>query len=290
MARSIDEIKEEMQRQFMANDALMERYDIEPDEPFDAHFSRLSIERLLIYIVAAAIWAHERIFDAHQAEVQELIARQKPHTLRWYVEKAKAFRYGQALVPGTDGYDDTGLTPAEIEAMQVVKAASASVDGHTMLLKVAGNDRNYLAPLPQQQYDALVAYMGEVKDAGLRIEVVSLPGDVVELRFTILYDPQVLDAQGNSIETGEAVVLSAIKRCVEDIPFDSVLSRMALVDAVQAVSGVRVAELHTCRTRSSTGSWTLCSVLAIPYSGYFEYNPNRIDITYTPYHEYLNSN
>lgn len=50
-------------------------------EDFNKRFSRVSIESLLLYIVAAGIWTLEQLFDTHTAEVTDYIATMKPHTL-----------------------------------------------------------------------------------------------------------------------------------------------------------------------------------------------------------------
>lgn len=286
MARTIDLIKDEMATEFMANVNIQRLYGLQPNERFDDKFSRLSIEAVLMWIVAAAIWAHECIFDRHKAEVQELLDAQKIHTLRWYVEKAKAFRFGQSLIDGTDRYDDTGLSPADIADTQVVAAASASMHDGELQLKVAQRIGDKLEPLTAEQKTALWAYLKEVKDAGLRMSVITQPGDLLRLKAVVLYDPMLLDADDMSIETGKKAVLMAIKQHVEQLPFDSTFSRMALVDAMQVVPGVRVAEITDCAVANASMQWKNVAVQCIPQAGYFEFVEDNINITYTPYADY----
>jgi hypothetical protein len=99
MARTINEIKEEMLNAYKANTTVRAKYDVaEGDELV---LSKASLENIIFYIVAVSIWALEVLFDRHKEEVQAYIDDMKPHSLRWYVNKAKAYRHGYTLVDGT---------------------------------------------------------------------------------------------------------------------------------------------------------------------------------------------
>src|SRR5574344_959425 len=106
MARTIDTIKNEITEAWMNSEALASAYGYTIGDSFLLTFSKVSVENIICYIMAAAIWTHEKLFDAHRAEVDESITQMKPHSLRWYVNKVKAFRAGQNLIDGTDGYDN----------------------------------------------------------------------------------------------------------------------------------------------------------------------------------------
>lgn len=79
MARTIDTIKAELAANWMNNPHLQEAYGFSTGEDFNKRFSRVSIESLLLYIVAASIWTLEKLFDTHTAEVTDYIATMKPH-------------------------------------------------------------------------------------------------------------------------------------------------------------------------------------------------------------------
>jgi hypothetical protein len=51
--------------------------------------STSAIYRLWLMIVAITVHAHEKLFDAHKAEVTSLIEAQRVHTKKWYITTAK---------------------------------------------------------------------------------------------------------------------------------------------------------------------------------------------------------
>jgi hypothetical protein len=87
--RTISDIKKELTDAFMADAQLQAAYGFAPGTAFDKQFSRISLESLLLYIVAFAQWTLEKLFDTHTQEVTDYIATMKPHTLRWYRRKRK---------------------------------------------------------------------------------------------------------------------------------------------------------------------------------------------------------
>ena len=95
---------------FITNDTIKALYGLDPKKSFEDQFSKVSLESILFYVVATAVWTLEKLFDRHRQECTELINELKPHSIRWYANKAKAFQFGKSLVPDTDQYDNTGLT------------------------------------------------------------------------------------------------------------------------------------------------------------------------------------
>src|SRR4051812_35940365 len=104
MARSIQIIFDDMKAQGIAlattanNQAVIDMFN---------NTSRVAIWKILFYAVAFCIHALEVIYDLFKIEIDDRIALLKPHSARWYAEKAKDFQYGYALVPDTDGYDNS---------------------------------------------------------------------------------------------------------------------------------------------------------------------------------------
>lgn len=284
MARTIQQIKTELTTAFMADNTLAEKYGFTQGADFDSTFSKVSIENLLLYIVAAAIWTHERLFDTHKTEVEDIIARLKPHTLRWYVDKVKQFRYGQTLIDGTDQYDDTNLTDDQIEAMKIVHFAAASeAEGNaTVYIKVATDNNGAKQPLTDDQLNALKAYIAEVKDAGVRVMLINEPADLLNLDITVFYDPLTLDAQGTSLLNRNKPAETAINDYIENLPFNSEFSLTALTNAVMQAHGVKLAQVNRAEHKTDTATgFTNISDRTTPHSGY--YRINQLSTTYKPY-------
>ncbi|MBE6331691.1 MAG: hypothetical protein E7070_05245 [Bacteroidales bacterium] len=279
MSRTISDIQTELQDEFMHNATLQRLYGFTADDSFTAKFNTVSIESLLLYIVASAIYTLEVVFDQHTAEVEAIVAEQKAHTARWYVNKAKAFLYGQPLIDGTDGYDTTSLTADEIAAAQIVTFAAVTEDSATLHLKVA---KSGPAPLTDDELAAFTAYMAEVKDAGVRLNIVSQAGDYLKLRLEIIYDPMLLSADGLSTANGAAVVRNAIKAYIEGLPYNGELRINAMVDAIQAVSGVVMVHPVSAQYSETGSTWQSVGNRCTPASGYFDFSLADIEITYSP--------
>ena len=283
MARTITQIKSELTTAFMADTTLAASYGFTPGADFDRTFSKVSIENILLYIVAAAIWTLEKLFDTHTAEIYDYIATMKPHSLRWYVEKAKAFMYGVPLIDGTDQHNTTGMTDEQMAAARIVTFSACTEANATLYLKVA---KAGPAPLTADEKAAFVAYMHEIKDAGVRIDVISENGDYLKLDMVIYYDPLLINADGESKATGSKVVEDAIKNYIENIPFNGEFRKNELEDAIQAVEGVVMVEFERAEHSETGLDGTYEEVIPYckPTSGYFKFdNADLSGITYQPY-------
>lgn len=283
MARTIDTINNDLKQAFMQDTTLAEKYGFTAGANFADTFSRFSIESIILYIVAASIWTLEKLFDTHTAEVTDYIATMKPHSLRWYVEKAKAFMYGVPLIDGSDQYDTTNLTDEQIAEKKIVTFAACTEANATLYLKVA---KAGPAPLTTDEKAAFVAYLHEIKDAGVRIDVISENGDYLKLQMVIYYDPLLINANGESKGTGNKVVEDAIKNYIENIPFNGEFRKNELEDAIQAVDGVVMVEFERAEHSETGNDDTFEEVIPYckPTSGYFKFaNADLSGITYQPY-------
>lgn len=283
MARSIEQIKTSMAEAFMQDTNLAIKYGFEVGADFNQIFSKVSIENLMLYIVAASIWTLEKLFDTHTMEVTEFIATMKPHSLRWYVEKAKAFMYGVPLINGTDQHNTEGMTDEQIAQAKIVTFAACTEANATLYLKVA---KAGPAPLTTDEKAAFVAYLHEIKDAGVRIDVISEQGDYLNLNMVIYYDPLLINANGENKATGNKVVEDAIKAYIENIPFNGEFRKNELEDAIQAVEGVVMVELGVVEHSETGEDGTFEEVIPYckPTSGYFKFDHADLSgVTYQPY-------
>jgi len=285
--RTINEIKDEMTGAFMQYPEVRQRYGFGEGEDFDRFFSKAGIESVFFYIVAACVWALEKLFDLHRQEVAGLIREMKPHTLRWYVSKAKAYLHGVGiqLVDGADYYDTSLLSESDIAAAQVVKYAAAMEKSGVVYLKVAAENNGAMAPLGTEEEIGLTAYLKEVKDAGVIVNIINKPADYFYLQMKIFYDPMVLNGNGLSIRTGTTPVQDTVRAFIKDLPFNGEYRNVALVDALQQIEGVVIPELIVARTRSDDEApWTDIDAKANPESGYYAvYDENDLDLTFIAY-------
>lgn len=273
MARTIAEIKKDMADTFIKERAVISAYGLDGKKTFDQQFSPVSIENVLFYVFAVALWTLEKLFDAHTEEVDDRIEQLEPHTLRWYVNKAKAFMFGYRLVTDTDYYDTTGMSETDIDAARVVKYAVATESNTVVYLKVAGEKEGSPCLLTDSQFSALNSYINEIKDAGVSVQIRNEEADDMKMKIVVYYDPTLLSAEGVSLIDGSKPVEDAVRSTITSLPFDGVLRKSDLLAAITAVRGVEVADITSLTVKPhSSSSWTPVIGYNRPYSGYYKIN------------------
>lgn len=253
----------------------------ESDSNLDAlnSTSKTAIWRLWLYIVAYAINVLETLFDKHYSEVTEVITELKPHTMRWYRQKALAFQYGFDLITDSDVFDNGTATDEQIEASKIIKyaAITEATTESRLVLKIATEDNaGKLAPITEGQESAFVPYIEEIKDAGVAITVINYLPDILKLNLRIYYDPLVLTSSGVSIRTGKKPVEDALNEFMKELPFNGELVLNSLIDKLQKTEGVKIPHLVQAASKwidtalDDYGNFENISVKKIPISGYFE--------------------
>lgn len=280
MARTIAEIKKEMTEVFMANSTVRALYGLDPDpkRTFEDQFSKASLESVLFHVVATCIWTLEKLFDRHRREVQELINELKPHSLRWYANKAKAFQYGKSLVPDTDRYDNAGLSDEAVRNQQVVKYAAVDEKEGVVYVKVATGEEGDRRQLTAEQQEALSAYFKEVKDAGVKLEIINRQADEFQLDIDVYYDSQVFDNRLKRLDGSGQVVHDTIATFVENLPFNGEYRNSALINALTALEGVVLVDL-----KSATSDGEPINARWVPEAGYFRVNKETLGINAIAY-------
>ena len=248
--------------------------------------SKVAIWRLWVYIIAVAIWSLEKLFDQHRADIDKRLAELKPHTARWYRSKALAFQYGFDLLPDSDKFNNQGHTEEAIEASKIVKysAVIESKNEGRLIVKIAGEQGEQLQPITDAQKQAFEAYLQEIKDAGVRLSVVNYQPDVLHLQMKIIYDPLVLDSNGQSILHATKPVEETIKNYLKRLPFNGELVLAHLIDVLQQAEGVKIPHLVLAQSKNITigggyGAFETIEISKIPTAGYFTID-NFNDITY----------
>jgi hypothetical protein len=290
MARSIADIKNQMTDEFISNSDIIEKYGLDTTKTFDEQFSKVSLESILFYIYAFCVWVLESLFDTHKSEVLRIIETMKPHSAAWYVTKAKAFQYGFDLLIDSDKFDNGTHTEDEIEASKIVKYAAvieqerllqikvAKVDGNGNLEELTSDEMN-----PNNELSAFSAYINRVKDAGIKINVLSLPAENMKLVLDIYYNPLVLNSVGERIDGTELTpVVDVVKNYIANIEFDGTFITASLVDALQKINGVEIP--HVVETAYKYGELEFIpfEVLHRPNSGYLKIDDNDLIINYIP--------
>lgn len=253
--------------------------------------SAVAIWRLIMYIISDAIFNHELIFDEHKKEITDIINNKMPHKPNWYADRALLFQFGYPLVQDKDYYDNSGLTEDQIQASKVVKYAAAveTRDKSILYLKVATDSNGSRVPLPVNQSEALKAYFEEIPDAGVYIEFINDPADDMKLSIDIYYDALTLDSKGARLDgTNDTPVQSAIRAYLSNLPFNGIYTNQGLIDVLQQVDGVVVAELKYAASRyGAYQEFTEINAREIAHSGYYAVSDSNLTLNFTANEEYL---
>lgn len=294
MARTIKEIANGMKASFVQNSKLMEAYGLEYTGGTDddalafyaANISAVSVESVLINIVAACVAVVENLMDFHKKEIDTAIARERYGHAGWYEKMALKFQYGDGLnvnytaerdETATDGDFAEGTEYATVDPeKQIVKYAYCEDDEDNIGidLKVAKDDNGNFAPLSREEgndeYSAFVSYIQRIKPAGVPVNVISEGAVALSLGMTIYYNPLVMKSDGSLINGDERSVDAkpvekAIQGYIKSLGFNGEFTVQALVDAVQQAEGVEIVGFDYAIARTSRDEITHRFK---PHSGY----------------------
>ncbi|MCF8448959.1 MAG: hypothetical protein K9G49_03715 [Taibaiella sp.] len=244
--------------------------------------SKVAIWRLWTYVIAFCIWTLENLFDYHKIEVSDIISTQKPHTLQWYVHKAKLFQYGDSLPANSDIYATTSTDPAIV----IVKYAAAVELANMVRIKVAKENAGTLESLSIAELAAFTGYMSRIKDAGVRLQLTSGDPDNLQLALSVYYDPLVLSSTGSRIDGASFTpVMDAINSFLADLPFNGVFVLNELIVALQAIDGVKIGYILSAQANYAATPYLPITIKYTPDAGYMALDETyfNANVTYTPY-------
>jgi len=211
------------------------------------------------------MWTLENLFDYHKSEVDAIISAQKPHTLQWYVSKAKLFQFGATLPDNSDTY----LSPSTDPSVAIVKYAAAVELSNLVRIKAAKDNAGTLESLTPVQLSSFAAYMNRIKDAGVRLQVTSGDPDNLQLVLKVFYDPLVLTSTGARVDGSSLTpVLDAVNSFLSSLPFNGVFILNQLIAALQAVDGVEIGYVISAQANYAATPYVPIAVKYTPDAGY----------------------
>jgi hypothetical protein len=244
--------------------------------------SKVAIWRLWTYVIALCIWTLENLFDYHKTEVSDIISTQKPHTLQWYVHKAKLFQFGDTLPPNTDTYPTLSTDPA----VAIVKYAAAVELANMVRIKVAKENSGILESLSVGELAAFRGYMSRIKDAGVRLQLTSGNPDNLQLTLSVYYDPLVLSSTGARLDGAATTpVMDAVNTFLANLPFNGVFVLNELIVALQAIEGVKIGYILSAQANYAATPYIPITIKYTPDAGYMALDESyfNTNVTYTPY-------
>ena len=188
--------------------------------------SKVSIWRLLMYVVSVGTNTLEKLFDEHKKEVQDILVKQKAGTPIWYREQVFKYQNGFTFNENTGVFsnvksDGTTATDTEIADSKIIKYSSINYVSPSLYIKVAKEDvNNDLAKLSDDEVKGLTSYIEKIKFAGTKFSIVSKNGAELYITMTIYKDSSIIDNNGVSISTGKTIVKDSIQSYLKNLKFD----------------------------------------------------------------------
>lgn len=225
--------------------------------------SQTAIYKLWMWIVAFAIWTHEKLWDVAKIDLQALADSAIAGTFQWYASQVQTYQHG-----GTVEVNDNGQIEWITDSPTLVEKVSVSEFGGVLVIKVAklNTGTNELEKLSASELSGLLSFVKKFKFAGTPTIVESNDPDLLKLEMDVYYDPQ---ADQAGVETA---VEAAINQYLLDIPFDGKLYETKLVDAIQAVTGVVDVDLTNLEAAVGANTYTIDRVYQFS-AGYAKIDP-----------------
>ncbi|GHV13661.1 hypothetical protein FACS1894169_01140 [Bacteroidia bacterium] len=281
---TISEVKKQITDVFISNETVKNLYGLEEGKTFEEQFLPLSLESIFSYTVASAIWLIYAVIEQFKTDIQALLRNEKAHTANWYATRAKDFQFGCDLTVDTDSYDNSALTDEQIEAAKIIKfaAATETEDQSILFLKIANENGGNKQPVTDVQLIAFKAYLGRIKDAGVRISVINAQPDDLRLELDIYYNPLILGSDGSRLDgADETPVQNMIRDYVSNLSFNGLYVNQSLVDRLQTVEGIEIAELKGASSRyGDQVNFTVINARSRPYAGYYKITDDNLILNF----------
>lgn len=274
--RTLEEIKQAIRADFVANNTLREAYGLDVTRTFDEQFSKVSIEAILTYIAAVAIWTLESLMAKHKADIDTRIADNALCSIPWYHAQCLNFQLGHSVEFDPDTY--RFQYPSVDENARIIKFASVrelEVEGVTKLrihVSRAGKEA-----LTENEKQAFEAYIKEIGAAGIHYDIVSRAPTFLSFKLQVVRNAMILDANGNLLNGGGNAVNNAINSYLDNIVYGGVFNRTKLIDAIQAADGV----VDVILGEVKVGADVITSQNIESPGGAFIFDLSNSEVTYT---------
>lgn len=229
----LDELNEELQKRFVSTAARNGRFGLtsaDSNKPFADLFGKTSVIAILIYVVAAAIWAKDTLFADWLNAVERTADGTRYGTYRWWVNMAKKFQVGDIQTSVIDGF--VGYETID-ESKRIITAATVIQDGRNLTVKVAKSDgNNGLEQLTTDELGQFRAYVQNVKPIGIVVNVESKPAAQVRLVATVRYNA------AKSEDEVKQEVEDAVSEYLANLGFGGTLYVSRIIEAIMDIDGV----------------------------------------------------
>lgn len=193
--------------------------------------SKMSVMNGILWVVAAVIYSFETLLDVFAVDITEAINGRINGTPNYYANALLQYQQGDELIVREDGlafgYAAVDETKRIITQVSYVESTDDQNIDSKLILKVATGTKGNLEAISPEELVPINAYIGKLKFAGTRVEVISTKGDVLIPRLTVFYDGAIPES-----EMYDAIE-AQLKEYVMNIEFDAAVYVSRLMDAIR---------------------------------------------------------
>lgn len=232
--------------------------------------SKVAAWRTMFFVMAVAIWTVEKLFDEHKDWIENRALELIVGTPTWYAQRALEFQYGDALVFINGKYQYA----TENLAIRLVKLVSVNEINGQVYMKIAKLDGTDPVELSTPELDAFKEYMKKVKFAGVIVNSLSRPADLLRIQYHVYVDPLLMNINGELISNPSIKpVEDAINNYCKSLPFNGVFSITELTDKIQASVGVVNPVFENASAQYGTNPFVVINDYYNPNAGYLTIDP-----------------
>lgn len=242
--------------------------------------SKIANWRLWLWIVAVASHVVEGLFDAAKAYISSTINSVRPHTLKWYEQEARKWQYGHEIAWLDD--DHFGYLIIDAAARLVTDVAATEADDGSLTIKAVKRVSGVPAALASLELQSFIAFWARWKDAGVRINIVSQPPNVLDIQAVVQRDRLVLAEDGTLLRDSSVNTMqAALEAWLNNLQFNGVIRITDIEQAAKTAEGIiDFAITYLWIADHTAVSWQQVPREVIPSSGFAVIDYERSDFNY----------
>ena len=193
--------------------------------------SKLSILNGITWIVSAVIYSFESLLDVFAVDIAEVINKRVNGTPAYYANTMLQYQQGDELTVREDGlafgYAAVDESKQTITQVSYVESTDDQNLDSKLILKVATGPRGKLEAISTEELVPITAYINRLKFAGTRLQVVSLPGDVLIPQLTVYYDGAITEYEMYT------AIEQELSKYIMEVDFDSTVYVSKVIEVIR---------------------------------------------------------
>lgn len=238
--------------------------------------SKVAIWRLVVWVVAFAIWLHEKIVEKNAANSRPQNSPNYRQMVLNYIDGVPLIHDGSQFV-----FDTTGVT--DIEDRKIIKRCAILENNRGIVVKIATEIGGVLMPVNNDQAVRIMKYIDQQTQPGVPVRLINEPADNLKVNLKVYVDANVID-----LETGKQLNVSgdvypvndAINAYLSELEFNGAFVASFFTEKIRQYPGITLVDLQLLEWKYASLPFINAGIYKISNSGYFKIAPEDLTIEY----------